>query len=251
VGPLERWVGWKIPLAQHWICPTYHPSYLLRTKSSLLDRLFSEHLERAFAIDKSPPAEKDFTQRIQLLWEEKEIVEAIRSFEEKRGWVAIDYETNCLKPEYEKAQIVCCSLSNGKRTVAYPWAGRAIEATGKFLASDQTWKIASNLKFEERWTRKAFRHGVTNWGWDTMLAAHCLDNRQHICSLKLQALVNMGIPSYNERIEPYLTNYRGTHYNRIQEIALKDLLYYNGMDSILEYYLARIQRRQMGYQDEE
>jgi len=247
-GPLERWVGWSIPLENHWLCPTYHPSYLLRMRNPLMDRQFAEHLEQAFAIEQDPPQACDYKSAIEILYDELEIYEAIRAINKEGGWAAVDYETNCLKPEYPKARIVSCSISNGKRTIAYPWTGKAIVATGMFLRSIGTRKIASNLKFEERWTRKEFGCGVTDWGWDTMLAAHCLDNRPGICSLKFQSLVKLGVPVYNENIEPYLSS-GSNHYNRIGEIDINMLLLYNGMDALLEHRVAAIQRKEMGYAD--
>ncbi len=246
IGSMERWAGWKIPLAQHWICPTYHPSFLLRSHNTLLDRAFADHLQVAFEITEPPPPMKDLVTDIDLLYEEKQIYEAIREIDAQGGWAAVDYETNCLKPEYPKAQIVSCAISNSRHTISFPWYGKARQATSLFLRSDRTRKIASNLKFEERWTVQHLGHPVTNWGWDTMLAAHCLDNRPHICSLKFQAFVQLGVSSYNENIEPYLS---GTPYNRISEIDLASLLLYGGTDSLLEYKLAMQQRKEMGYED--
>lgn len=248
IGTLERWVGWQIPLAQHWVCPTYHPSFLLRMRSELLDKVFFQHLEAAFGITESPRPFPFDTTKVERLYEEKDIVQGVEEIESSGRRVAFDYETNCLKPEYEKAKIYSCALSNGKRTIAYPWAGAAIPATQRFLANAGVLKIASNLKFEDRWSRVRVQTKVRGWDWDTMLAAHCLDNRPGICSLKFQAFVNMGLVSYNEHIEPYLENHKG-HYNRIHEISTSDLLLYNGMDALVEYYLARFQRRQMGYDD--
>jgi hypothetical protein len=95
---------------------------------------------------------------------------------------------------------------------------------------------------------KTFGHGVNNWQWDTMLATHCLDNRPGICSLKFQALVQMGVPVYNKHIEPMLASYKGP-YNRIREIEMGSLLYYGGMDALLEWKLAMKQRKEMGYAD--
>lgn len=250
VGPLERWVGWKIPAEKHWICPTYHPSYLERMQNPLLERIFSDHLEAAFEIDRLPPKQQDWESKIQVLFNNKDICAAVRLIHSDGGWVAVDYETNCLKPEWEEAKIVSCALSNGHRTISYPWMGDAPAITGELLRSKHTKKIASNLKMEERWTKKSFGHGVNNWGWDTMLASHCLDNRQGICSLKFQALVKMGVPigAYNEVISPYLEDSRG-HYNRFHEIDLKQLLLYGGMDTLFEYHLAMQQREEMGYED--
>lgn len=248
IGPLERWVGWKIPLSQHWICPTYHPSYLLRMKNAMLDQMFARHLKEAFAITADPPKAMAYAERVQILYNDVDAVEAIRQVEAQGGWVAIDYETNCLKPELPKATIVSCAISNGRQTFAYPFVGRAIEATSQFLLNPQLKKIASNLKFEDRWTNQILKHEVSNWGWDTMLAAHCLDNRPGICSLKFQSLINLGVPTYNQHVEAYLQNSRGP-YNRISEVNLSELLLYNGMDAVLEVRLARLQREWMGYEN--
>jgi hypothetical protein len=59
----------------------------------------------------------------------------------------------------------------------------------------------------------------------------------------------MGVPSYNEAVEPYLSGFRGYRYNRVEEVEPSTLLFYNGMDAILEHRLAIIQRRDLGYED--
>lgn len=245
LGTLERWVGWTIPLEQHWVCPTYHPSFLLRQKNPLLDKLFKKHLEKAFSIDEDPTARPELEQEVEIIYDDREVAEAIKEMD--HGWVAIDYETNCLKPEWPKAQIYSCALSNRVRTISYPWVGRAIEATSELLKSEKSRKIASNLKMEERWTLKKLGHPVKNWGWDTMLAAHCLDNREGITSIKFQAFVKMGIPTYNANIEPYLKSGKHTPYNRIHQIDMKDLLLYGGIDGFAEREVAMIQMKEMGY----
>lgn len=248
IGPLERWTGWRIPLSDYWICPTFHPSYLLRTNSPVLDRMFTQHLAMAFGIQNYPPRQPDFEQLIELVYDEQDIADRIKDLHAQGGWVAVDYETNCIKPDYEQSYIASCAMSNGKQTISFPFVGKAAEATGKLLRSDRTRKIASNLKFEEQWTRKKFGHGVNNWGWDTMLASHCLDNRPGICSLKFQAFVRLGVPVYNEKISPYLDPGRG-RYNRVREIDTSNLLFYGGMDALLEYRLAMRQRRDLDYED--
>jgi len=247
VGPLERWVGWKIPLEKHWVIPTYHPTFLMRMQNSLLDRLFADHLEMAFDVTRMPPKFVDWSSQVELLYDEDAIRDALREMAESE-WAAFDYEANCLKPEYPKARLFSCSVSNGKRTVSFLWTPAVQEMMSEFLRSDAL-KIASNLKMEERWSRKFIGHGAKRWGWDTMLAAHCLDNRPGICSLKFQSLVKMGVPIYNRHLEPYLESHGDGHYNRIQEISHKDLLTYGGLDSLLEYKLMRIQRKEMGYEN--
>lgn len=245
IGALERWTGWTIPL-KFWLCPTYHPSYLMRMRNPLLDRLFLSHLRAAFSKDDFPPPQDDPAQAVEVIWDEDEIVTAIREMDVDGKTVVVDYETNAIKPDWPLAAIHSCALSTGDRTISYPWIGGAVEATGRLLTSSRTKKIAHNLKFEERWTLKTFGKGVKNWWWDTMIATHCLDNRPGICSLKFQGLVRLGVPSYNTHIEPYLAA-RGADspYNRIKEIDPTQLLTYGGIDAILEYRLAKIQQEEM------
>ncbi len=247
VDTLERWTGWTIPFKDFWICPTFHPSFLLRSDDVLLERQFKEHLETAFSLEGKP--NQPTVPKIVTHFDDSQAWDVLGRMDEEGGWVAVDYEGNCLKPEYPKARISSIAYSNGRETHSFVWLGEVVEASKWFLTTSQTRKIASNLKFEERWTRKTFGRGVRNWGWDTMLAAHCLDNRQGICSLKFQAFVRLGVPTYNDRIEPYLKSDGDGHYNRVHLIALKDLLFYGGMDAYLEWKLARVQRKEMGYED--
>jgi uracil-DNA glycosylase family 4 len=241
-GTMERWTGHRIPLENHWICPTWLPSHVREEDNRMMSRMFSDHLEAALRIKELPPSLPDFKSKIELIYEERKAVEAIRWFDEQGGVIAFDYETNCLKPEYPKARIFSCSISNGRRTVAYPWWGRAVDATSLLLRSGRTRKIASNMKFEQRWTVKHLGHPVTNWDWDTVIAAHVLDNRTSIASLKFQSFVLMGVPTYNEHIESYLKSKENSHYNRIHELDLAELLLYNGMDALLEFHLAKRQK---------
>lgn len=249
VEVMERWVGWKIPLKDHWICPTYHPSFILRMKNQLLDRLFYQHLRDAFKIKTDPPPQKDYAKQVEVVYDDRVVWDALCEIDGEGDWAAVDYETNCIKPEYPKAKIYSCAVSNGRRTISYLWTPKAREATGKFFRSKRTRKIASNAKFEERWTRQEFGHGVRNWGWDTMIAAHVLDNREKITSIKFQALVLLGVPTYNSHIEPYLYSDKDSPYNRIEQADVGQLLYYGGMDALLEHQVAMIQRREMGYED--
>jgi uracil-DNA glycosylase len=242
---VDRWTGWHIPISDHWICPTHHPNHILRANNAMLEGLFSDQLEAAFSIKEQPPASVPY--QIECLYDDDQVWESLRAIDKEGGWASLDYETNCLKPEYPKAAVRSCAVSNGRKTISYPWTPKARKATGIFIRSKRTYKIASNLKMEERWTLHEFGFGVSNWGWDTMLAAHCLDNRPGICSLKFQSLVKMGVSSYNENIEPYLESHKG-HYNRIQEIAIPHLLHYGGMDAILEHRLAMLQRKELGYE---
>jgi uracil-DNA glycosylase family 4 len=245
---MARWVKWVIPHQNlnAWISVHYHPSYLERQQDALLDLLFRRWLRKALQ-KKERPWKKvpSFADDVDTLYDQKTIIRRLKHFYDNSKLMAFDYETNCLKPEYKGAEIVSCAFSNGVDTFAFPWTERIAKYVSLVLRSDLG-KIASNLKFEERWTRHFLGHGVRNWDWDTMLSAHILNNATGVTGLKFQSFVRLGQASYDEHIEPYLKSPKGQHINRIKEIPLKELLIYNGMDALLEYKLAAIQKRETG-----
>lgn len=243
LGGISRWSGWQIPSQKPnaWICPTFHPSFVLRQeKNPVVGLLFRQHIKKAVGLQGRPwddvPAFRD---EVKLVLDPDRAARAIARFHSAE-MIAFDYETTTLKPEHKGASIVCCSMSDGRRTIAYPWIGDAITATGDVLGSPAIKKIASNLKFEERWTRSVFRHGVANWHWDTMVAAHCLDNRPGTTGLKFQSFIHLGEGSYDEHVKQFLKA-RGTATNRVKEIEIEQLLLYCGLDSLLEFKVAEIQ----------
>lgn len=251
VGPIGRWVGWNIPHQRlnAWICPLYHPSYLLRENNEALDLLYHRHLKKALSHTEVPwpNGTPNYKDQVECIMSPTKAAKAIRGFIERNRPAAFDYETNRLKPERSDSQIVCCSISDGKRTIAYPWHGEAIEATREFVRSPVP-KIASNMKFEERWTRRILKTRVKNWRWCTMTGAHILDHRQAITSIKFQALVQLGFESYDDHIGQFLQGKGGQGLNRIlSEIDLQDLLLYCGEDSLVEYLVAKIQTPQIGW----
>ena len=87
---------------------------------------------------------------------------------------------------------------------------------------------------------------VKGWLWCTMLAAHYLDNRPGITSIKFQGYIRLGIGEYNKWAEPFLHAKRANDLNRITEAPVGDVLRYNGVDSWLEYTVAMEQMKEMG-----
>lgn len=246
VEAMRRWAGWRIPCIEPnaWICPTFHPSYVLRTqdKDPVPKLFFRKHIAAAMEMGgrphKDPP---DYRKQVELIIRPADAAKLIRTATKEccdRGlWAAFDYECNMLKPEPSYARIYSCAISWADRTIAYPWHGEAITATQEFLRSPCE-KVAANMKFEDRWTRAEFGHRVRNWRWDTMQAGHVLDCRKNISGLKFQSFVNFGVPPYNHHIEPYLQSDHAMKPNRIDQIELQDLLLYNGLDALLEKMLA-------------
>lgn len=254
LGKIGRWVGWQIPSRKlnAWICPTWHPAYLLRNENDkALNLWFHRHLKRASKLSGKPWGAQpppDLEKEVHCIFDTDEAARIIRSRMLLGDLpAAVDYETNMLKPDHDDAEIVCCSICwEGRYTIAYPWAGKAIEATREFLRSNSP-KIASNMKFEQRWTMKHLGCTVRNWWWDTMQAAHVLDNREGITSIKFQAFVRLGLSVYDNHIKPYLKADGSNKLNRIREVDLKQLMCYCGLDSLIEYKVAMLQMQELGY----
>lgn len=255
IDGIGKWSGWKIPAQKinSYVCPTFHPSYILRTedkKVEILKMIWEKHLKSAVEIQKKPfNTVPDYKKQVQVILNHEEAAKKIRLMTEICGKdlspVAWDFECEGLKPDTDRINIVSCSMSDGTTTIAYPWYGQVVEAMKEFLRSPIP-KIAANLKYESRFAKAKLGLTVKNWAFDTMLAAHVLDNRPGISSLKFQAFVLLGQPCYDEHINPYLKADGSNSVNRIKELDLRELLIYNGMDSLLELKVAKKQAKQLG-----
>jgi hypothetical protein len=211
---------------------------------------FRQDLERAIRFDSKPwKVVPNYQNDIECIYHPSKVRVAIQKLIQDALHldvpIAFDYEANCLKPEYPGAEIISCSMSNGQWTIAYPWVGDAVLVTDEVLRNPKIRKIASNLKYEERWTHHFLKHPVAGWYWDTMVAAHVLDNRESITSVKFQAFVLLGMKAWNEHIEPYMKVKGPEHLNRIKELPIRELLLYNGLDSLVEWLVAKKQIRLM------
>lgn len=253
VGSMERWAGWIIPCVKlnAWIAPTYHPAHLLRNndrgrKQDVTTNIFHRHVRRALKLSGRPwDALPDYESQVRKIIDPDAAGRRIRKFIEAGKPVAFDYETQTVKPDGPNAEIVCCAVSDGNVSVAYPWHGDAITATGELLRSE-IFKIGWSVKFEERWTLSQFGFKVRNWLWDGMLAAHTLDNRKGTKSLKFQSFILLGQQSYDDEVKPYFETDGSHTKNRVKQIPLDKLLLYCGLDSLLEFKIAEIQMQEMG-----
>jgi len=255
-GAIGRWVGWHIPHQKlnAWICPIWHPSFVVRTESDKKKNpevpvIWRHYLSEIAQLEGRPWKKvPNYREQIKVILDDKEASRQIRRFIEIGGYAAFDLETNCLKPDWEKARIVSCSIChNGEITISFPWRGEVIPAMEEFIRSD-LWKIASNLKFEDRWMREEFGIGVRRWFWDTMNAAHIYDNRRETTSIKFQSFVWLGVEPYDDHIKQFLRAKDDSKFNQaVKEIGLKQLLLYGGYDSVFEYFTCFKQRKAMGY----
>lgn len=254
VGGMERWAGWCIPShdLNAWVCPTWHPDFLEKANDPVLEKQFRDHVTGGLATQGVPwpNGVPQWADNVEHVMDPAKAAKWLRKAATRQtGAIAWDYETNMLKPDFEGAEIISCAVAWGRtepeRCIAFPWHGEAITAMGELLRSPVP-KIASNLKFEDRWTRMAFGHRVRAWVHDTMLAAHVCDNRPGITSVKFQAFVRHGAPVWNDKTEPFLKSGKDARVNDIfEEISMKDLLRYNGLDAWLEFMVAVDQLKEL------
>jgi len=231
VKSLDRWVGAVIPDQKHkaWVFPTYHPAYLLRSeKDQSLSAAFARHLKRAFewndeffiTEDTELILETDLREARSILWNMD------------NGYLSIDFETNCLSPYVEGGKILCAAVSNGEKTVAWPVR---TERDLLLIPKLKSKWIAHNLKFEDLWFRKYFNKRL-NWIWDSMIAAHVIDNRRGITDLKTQTYLNFGIAGYDKESKLYKGSGRDG-FNKMGEMPLQSMLEYCARDALYSYWL--------------
>ena len=253
--PAGRWAGWRIPLRpiNTWVCPTYHPAYLLRAKDDVPKIYFRDHLQNAVACaNGGRPWEYPFdpADRVEIILNTDKAAKKLAWMLGKGGPIAFDFETNMLKPDGPNARIISCAVCwRGRKTIAYPWAGLAVDATRALLLSPQP-KVGYHAKFEERWARAVPELGIeiNGWVYDGMQGAHVCDNRPAISSLSFQSLVRLGVPVYDKHIKPFLEAQGTRSPNRVaSEIDLRDLLKYNSVDAWCEYHVAVSQIAELQY----
>lgn len=254
VGGADVWAGYQIPCRplNAWVCPTHPASSLLEAKPGRVQFAVSNqwcrHIEACLKLDGRPYSTDPVDERdeVEIIHDPDRAAKIIRKEMKKGGLTAFDYETTMLKPEGKHAQIVSCGICfRGERTVAYPWHGKAIDATVKYLRSPLP-KAGANIKFEQRWTKAILKKNVRAWVWDSMQAAHILDCRRKVTSVKFQAFARMGTPVYDDGIKKYLVSDGPSVPNNIWKAPLEQLLTYNAVDALVEWRLAVIQSRLMG-----
>ena len=248
VDGISRWVGYTIPLREYdaWVCPTYSPEFVLHKENPILTASFARHIQAALALEDVKPGYlkiEDLEETVEIIRSTKEAKKRMLDLATRSGYLAWDYETTGLKPDRKKQRIVSVSFClDGKETFACMMNKKLKEPLIQILKNKRLKKIASNMKFEERWSIAKLKTKCLGWWWDTMLAAHMIDNRSKITSVKFQAFVLLGISDYDSHISPYLKASGSNELNRIYELDRDDLLLYNGMDSILEYLVCFKQR---------
>lgn len=243
---MRRWRGQCIPdqNLKTWLCPTFDPEFLNRidTPEDYM-RIWEQDIQCALdrldvPFPRYPKPEIHITKDLNFL---KDNCKTLSSF---------DYETTGIKPHGKGHRIVCVSIADNENRAwafAAPKRKKDWYPFRKWLADSSVPKMAHNLKFEHHWSKEYLKVNVKGWEWDSMLAAHTLDNRTHISSLKLQTYFQFGIGDYSSEMQPYFKsvdgNGSGNDMNRIRELmrtrsGREQVLKYCALDSVYQYRLA-------------
>lgn len=252
---ISKWRGWTIPDQElgTWICPVFSPSFVEHSETTDVRVIWKRDLKQALALADVPFPCNNIP-RINVLTD----LSLLNQITAKV--VAFDYETTGLKPHAPGHKIVCASVAISPDNVFVFMMPRSPKQRQPFLnllSNPAINKMAHNMKFEEIWSSVRLKQPVQSWYWDSMQAAHILDNRPRISGLKFQAYVHFGEIDYSSEISPYLQGVEDKNdnsLNRIQELinlpgGAEKLMNYCAMDSIWEYRLAMKQQKLMNYDE--
>ncbi len=252
LGGINKWRGWQIPDQDFkaWVCPTFHPQFVIYEDKPDVEVIWEQDLKKALSL-----LDTSF-----LKWQTPTIhyIQDLAPLDVLENiQVVIDYETTGLKPYAQGQRIICAAVAINENT-AYaflmPSTKKARQPFLKLLANNRVGKIAHNMKFEENWSVTKLKQPVLGWDWDSMVAAHIMDNRQGVTGLKFQTYVNFGVIDYASEVTPYLNskNDKNNNINDIHELLkskakTKLLLEYCAMDTIATYRLAMKQIKEINY----
>ncbi len=260
-GGINKWRGWVIPdrKTQAWVAPLFHPSYVINSagrkwglgggqneSAPVIEVIFDQDLKRALSRSEFPfPVLKEEEKAVEIISDPKHLFSELTKIKNKGDPFAFDFETTGLKPYAPGHKIISCAISTDmSRSIAFsmPHRGPAAKMLRWLFESHSILKRAHNMKFEENWAKVRYRTEMQGWEWDSMIAAHMLDNRVGTTGLKFQVYINFGVIDYSNNIKEYLESTDGVNgINKVQEAPLKDLLLYNGLDALFQYGLSEIQ----------
>jgi DNA polymerase len=261
LGGITKWRGWVIPDRDFnaWLCPVWHPSFVVERDEREVQIIWKQDLERALSTHNKPfPKYEDEKSQVEIVSSSDRLIELLR---EIKGLIAVDIETNSLKGYSKESKIISFAFCNSEKSAfsfLLPEDEKVLYEIKRVLRNPNIPKIAHNMKFEHTWIQNKLGYEVRNWKWDTMLASHILDNRQGITGLKFLTYVTFGIVDYDSEISSYLQpvdSKNGNSLNRIDRLlesseGKRQLLLYNGLDTIFTYRLAIKQMKEIEYDEE-
>jgi uracil-DNA glycosylase family 4 len=252
---VSTWRGFQIPdqTLKSWICPLDSPSHLLQIqKPEHYMTVWRDDIKNALTCA-DIPFPKVSSPDIRYVKDSSFLTKV------QPELASFDYETTGIKPHGKGHRIVCTSIADREDRVwvfPTPTSKQGWYPFRKWLHDNSKSKMAHNFKFEHSWSKNILKVDVRNWEWDSMVAAHILDNRPGITSLKFQMYVNFGVLDYSEDVKPYLRSVDedngANSINRVRQLmktksGRRMLMKYCALDSVYQYRLALKQMEQLNY----
>ncbi len=227
-GNAERYYGWKIPYSKTecYVFPNYSPEFPLESlgrKQNMLkkfnnlrpekkplweweclkkddnfrirDLYFKKYLKEAIEWKKeyTPFNYKDYCVSIET---EKEAIAIINNFNTP-GTLAVDIETNNLKPYSDESKIYTVSLSDGRVSYGFNWynSEEFKDALRRILTNPEIKWVIANVGMEAVWFTEMLGIQIANVFWDTVIASHMISptvkrgNSLKFCTLKYEGII--------------------------------------------------------------
>ena len=237
-----------------WVTSFFHQSHIRRKKDDQnLIAEFRRNLKSAKSnLTLEPYKHEDLEQYTTILSTfdgvEDFLSTLLREIKERFTPIFLDYETTSLKPHWTESKIVTVSIATGPNNAyAFPFQWKDFFTSKeirkiksllrKIFTHRNTGLMAQNMKFEDAWTRNIIGVTTNQWLFDTMLMSHIIDNRRSFTGLKFQSYVQFGVDPYDTEISKFLKSSSGSHINNVEKAPLKELLYYNCLDTLLGFRL--------------
>lgn len=246
IGNIHRWAGNAIPDQDYntWIFPLYDFNFI-NEKDIVLHKRFLQFLQAAIEHDKE--FINDDRSSIKIINNEYDAIDFLNSL--NNIIITFDYETSGIKPHAKGHFLRCISIGIKNKTVAFlMYKSEQFKIALKRVLEDvNIQKCGHNIKYEHSWSKVILDIDVKGWIWDTMLAAHCIDNTTGITSLKFQTYINFGVHDYSKNIKQYIeSNQKSSNaFNRVQDAPVDELLMYCALDSHYTYLLYILQNNIM------
>jgi len=245
---LESIHGMVFPSKKYkcYVSCNYHPAYIMRIGESKdfggkpeYNDIFIRDIEKALEyLDKSV---KDITNILDSkhdeVLNEEEAILFLKSITGKYNteW-ALDFETNQLSPFKDNAKLISMSLCNDPlKSYCIPLEGisdKLIVAIVKFIKNSQV--SCHSGKFDSIWSANLLGTFLDNRTYDTILAAHVLDERRDIKSLEFQSYLYTG------------EEYKGMVDRKNMDNADRATVYkYNNYDAKFTKYISIQQKKEL------
>jgi DNA polymerase-1 len=249
-GEFATWRGFTIPNMKYncWVCPTYPPKFIDNTKKQEQRLVWERDIRNALQLGKLRTFPKEQITYIDDL-------DVLRQLIKEGDTISIDFETTGLKPHAKGHEIVCASVSpNVNEAYAFeiPKKKSDLQPFLDILENPKILKMAHNMKYEHTWARTIWGIEIQGWTWDSMLAAHVIDNRRGVVGLKFQAFTMLGATDYSSEIFRYIrSNDKDSNsFNIVQELLTspagrRKLLKYCALDTIYQYRLSMLQKEML------